>query len=420
MRTPIKALLTAGTAACLLLGNAAALPAFAAEDLTLRSGIWLMISGQDKIYYLLGEDGNGEICMRNEHLQMTYTQSGSRLIMNISAPGYETENLDLSYRQDTYYASQSGSPDYPLIYLQPVTEADSKKYFTDGDITQDGNFSIYDSTLVLRYLLGTYQMSNVQITLADMNHDHTVNAVDLSLMKRALLRPQTGENNQPDKPEEPDQPQIPEEPDEPVITEPMQQSANLDAIEYSQHPAYPTGCESIALYILLKYYDTDVTPEQIIEALPKGPLPYQQNGNLYGANPEREFVGDPTTNYSYGVFNEPIAQTAELFRPGVITKKDVPLEDVFAIVSSGQPVVAWYTTTPYRDIIYKNSWYDYETGELIRWPGGEHAVVVCGYDLSEQTITYRDPNTGGTNTLEIELFRKIYDELGGRIVYYEE
>ena len=399
---PLRKLLSAGVAAVMMLGSIPAIPAAASDAVTLKSGIWMLEKGTDKLYYLLKEDGKGEICAGKKHSPIAYTQADSKVTISYLQENRIPEQLSLRIQDDTYYA-QIADSEYRMIYLQPVTEADSTRCFTPGDMTQDGNFSIYDSTLVLRYLIGTYPMSNVQMTLADFNNDHVVNAIDLTLIKQALIDP----SKLPDEPDEPDEPTI-------------EQKVMLNAIEYSQHPAYPTGCESIALYILLKYYDTDVTPAQIIEALPKGPLPSQSNGALYGANPEREFVGDPTTNYSYGVFNEPIAQTAELFRAGVITEKNVPLESIFPIISSGQPVIAWYTTTPDRDIIYKNSWYDYETGELIKWPGGEHAVVVCGYDLDAGTLTYRDPNTGGSNTLPIEKFRKIYDELGGRIVYYNE
>lgn len=60
--------------------------------------------------------------------------------------------------------------------------------------------------------------------------------------------------------------------------------------------------------------------EQIVNKLPKGPLPYEKNGVIYGANPEKEFVGNPRNSYSYGVFNIPIAKTAAQFRSGVVTR----------------------------------------------------------------------------------------------------
>jgi len=190
----------------------------------------------------------------------------------------------------------------------------------------------------------------------------------------------------------------------------------LDVIEYCQYPDYPTGCESVSLYMLLKYYGVDVTVDQIYDLLPMGAQPYDdEEGVRHGANPEREFVGDPRSEYSYGVFNRPIAQVAEQFKPGVKTREGASLEDITAILDTGNPVLAWYVSAPMRDIMYRWSWID-EQGETVRWPGGEHAVVICGYD--GETLTYRDPNAGTTVVIDFDTFLRSFRELGGRIVYY--
>jgi len=53
--------------------------------------------------------------------------------------------------------------------------------------------------------------------------------------------------------------------------------------QYSQ--GYPTGCESAALTILLKYYGVNVSMSDVVNKLPKGKLPYYENGVKYGGNP---------------------------------------------------------------------------------------------------------------------------------------
>jgi len=190
----------------------------------------------------------------------------------------------------------------------------------------------------------------------------------------------------------------------------------LDVMEFCQYPDYPTGCESVSLYMLLRYYDVDVTVENIYDLLPMGAQPYDdENGVRHGANPEREFVGDPRSEYSYGVFNEPIAGVAEQFKPGVVTKTGATMDDIKAILDTGNPVLVWYVSAPMRDIMYRWAWLD-ENGELVHWPGGEHAVVVCGYD--DASLTYRDPNAGTTVAIDYSTFEKSFTELGGRIVYY--
>lgn len=262
--------------------------------------------------------------------------------------------------------------------------------FAAGDANLDGSVDVLDIVQLQRYLLKVESINYAQWSAGDLNGDNDVDVIDLGLLKRVILEKR------------------PPEPKSVMLN---------DVIEYNQHPDYPTGCESVALYILLKYYNVDVSVEDIVNALPKGPIPYTKDGKLYGPDPEKKFVGDPRNGSSYGVFNEPIAYVAGLFREGVETRKGAPLEDVFALLDAGQPAVVWYTTNPDRGIVYRRQWYLEDSGELFTWPGGEHAVVVCGYKENE-TITYRDPDTGSTITADIEKFRKIYDELGGRIVYY--
>jgi uncharacterized protein YvpB len=191
----------------------------------------------------------------------------------------------------------------------------------------------------------------------------------------------------------------------------------LSVPEYNQHPDYPTGCESASLYILLRYYDVDVSMEQIVEELPKGPLPYQNDGILVGANPENEFVGNPKDSNSYGVFNEPIKTVANKFKEGAKTKNNATLEDIETLISKGHPVIAWYTTNPNVGIIYKNEWIDYKTGEQIKWPSYEHAVVIVG--CSKDNIFYNDPNTGSGAGMSKKYFIQAFNQLGGRIVYYD-
>lgn len=188
---------------------------------------------------------------------------------------------------------------------------------------------------------------------------------------------------------------------------------------YCQYPDYPTGCECAALYMLLRFYGTDVTMEQLANAIPKGSAPYEaEDGTMYGADPEKVFVGDPRNSYSYGVFNEPIAQTANQFRDGAVSRTGVSLEAALDIVDTGHPVIAWYTTNPETGIVYRRSWRDEQTGEKITWPGNEHAVVITWHD--DTSLSYNDSSTGKSVTVGIEKFREIFDELGGRIVCYEK
>ena len=186
-------------------------------------------------------------------------------------------------------------------------------------------------------------------------------------------------------------------------------------ITYSQFPEYPTGCETIALYILLKYYDIDVTPDELIENLKKGQMPYEIGDTMYGGNPELEFIGDPTDDFSYGVFNTPIAELASKYKENVQNKEGLELEEILEIVSENRPVIVWSTIDNASSSI-SSEWIYRKTGETIYWKENEHAVVVIGY--SNKSVIVSDPYTGEIEKYNREKFKENYNYLGKRAVYY--
>lgn len=192
----------------------------------------------------------------------------------------------------------------------------------------------------------------------------------------------------------------------------------IDNIEtFNQYPDYPTGCESVSLYLLLRHYDIDVSVDDIISTLNKGPVPYGDGEILDGANPEKEFVGNPYLETSYGVFEKPIRDAANQFKKGAISKKGATLDDVENIIKSNNPLIAWIRTKEnYEEIEYAKPWLDYNTKEEITWIRFEHAVLVYGYN--EYKIFISNPYNGKKYGLDKELFKYNFDMMGGRIVYY--
>lgn len=185
-------------------------------------------------------------------------------------------------------------------------------------------------------------------------------------------------------------------------------------ITVNQNPYYPTGCETIALFILLRYYDVYVSVDDIISNLKKGDLPHFVDGKFYGANPEKEFVGSPLTEYSYGVFNEPIKEVANKFKSGAKTETNKDFDEVLELVSEDRPVVVWATIGMVEPYI-SSTWTDYD-GEKVSWIANEHALVVIGYD--ENNIIVSDPYTGSIRYYNRNLFISRYNYLGKRAVWY--
>lgn len=183
----------------------------------------------------------------------------------------------------------------------------------------------------------------------------------------------------------------------------------------NQYPKYQTGCESVALTMLLRYYGVSVTPDDVISKLKKGSVPYWENGVLYGGNPEVEFVGNPYSSASYGVYEKPMADVANYFKSGVKARSGIPFNEVINLVKSGKPVMIWTSmglAVPY----ISSSWTYKPTGEIISWKANEHAVVMI--DATDTTVIIADPIGGKIKSYSRSLFENRYNYFGRKVLYY--
>lgn len=158
-----------------------------------------------------------------------------------------------------------------------------------------------------------------------------------------------------------------------------------------QFPELPTGCEATALTMLLRYYGVNVTKQNVANKIPRVSLPYYKNKIRYGGDPNKGFIGSPYSASSYGVFEKPILKVLNEYMPNRaedLTGKT--LGELLEYVKAGKPVMIW-ATIDMQNIIYRQSW-KLVTGEVFRWPGKEHAVVITGYD--NRYIYLNDPYTG--------------------------
>ncbi|WP_163970637.1 C39 family peptidase [Oceanobacillus halotolerans] len=185
---------------------------------------------------------------------------------------------------------------------------------------------------------------------------------------------------------------------------------------YYQYPELPTGCEATSLAMLLSWGSGDgkVSKYDVVEKLPKGDKVHEENGELRGANPDVEFVGDPYGDGdSFGVFEGPILETIEKFMPGKgvnLTGKE--FEDLLDIVRSGKPVMAW-TTIEQKETYHSDTWTD-RNGNTIKWYTNEHAVVITGID--GDNVLVHDPHTGKAEAYNRGLFEKNWVSMGKRAV----
>lgn len=186
---------------------------------------------------------------------------------------------------------------------------------------------------------------------------------------------------------------------------------------YSQFPTYPNGCESIALYTLLKYYNVEVTPEDIVNKLKKGVGPYWKDEVLYGGDPEIEFVGDPKDPHGYGVYQKPIIEVANQYKSGIIDYSGHSLNQVLDIVKRNIPVQVW-VSIDLKDTKKCTSWINPSTGKKIDWICNLHSVVIIGQNSNK--IIVSDPYNGSIVEYSRTQFEKMYNLFGKRAIYYEK
>ncbi|MGY0692101.1 C39 family peptidase [Virgibacillus sp. FSP13] len=182
----------------------------------------------------------------------------------------------------------------------------------------------------------------------------------------------------------------------------------------NQHPELPTGCEATALAMLLNWGGQLVSKFDVVDKLPKGEKVKLIDGGWYGANPNKQFVGDPySDDGSFGVFEKPILATIEKFMPEIginLTGQDFDM--LLDIVRSGKPVMAW-TTIEQNETFHSKTWID-DSGNTIEWYRYEHAVVITGFN--DDHIIVNDPYTGREEHYDRRLFERNWASMGKRAV----
>lgn len=184
----------------------------------------------------------------------------------------------------------------------------------------------------------------------------------------------------------------------------------------NQYPDYPSGCESIALLILLKYAHVEVTPYQLTTILKKAPQPYYVNNTRYGNDPESYFIGNPTDVYGYGVYERPIIEVASKFKSGIKNVTGSSLNEVLWIVMQGNPVQVWVAMDGVSTY-YLYSWIDVLSGKVIYYPASFHSLVIIGFNGSQ--IITSDPSIGAIRYYDRYSFEQSYNFFGKRAIYYE-
>ena len=201
--------------------------------------------------------------------------------------------------------------------------------------------------------------------------------------------------------------------------------------QYSK-PALPTGCECAALTSLLKHCGFDVTKNEIAaDYLKKIPFTEKKikgskgETQLYGADPDEAFPGDPADENSYGCYSKPLVDAANKYlktQDTGLRAKDLTgkkLSSLYAYVNNGSPVVVW-ATNGLKASKKTDSWLTAE-GKEITWLYNEHCLVLVGYNMDKKVVYCSDPSQRSVTPIEYDaaLFEKRYKEQGSHALVIE-
>ena len=170
------------------------------------------------------------------------------------------------------------------------------------------------------------------------------------------------------------------------------QMIKLEVPYIDQSVKYPTGCESVSAVMLLQYLGYSITVDEFIEKyLELGKLE-EQDGELYGPNPNECFCGSPYDEESFGCY-VPVIKNALEKAVGdsyqVIDETGTPIEKLLKMyIDQGMPVVFWACINM-REPITGPCWKLRGCGSEFTWISNEHCMLLVGYD--EEGYYFNDP-----------------------------
>lgn len=163
----------------------------------------------------------------------------------------------------------------------------------------------------------------------------------------------------------------------------------------SQTKLYLSGCESVSAVMVCRYAGIAMTVENFIDLyLPRAS--FRVEGDIIiGYHPSHYFMGDPYTLRGFGCYAPCIETAIRKFLPAGFALKNTTGTSLSVLcrdyIDRGIPVMVW--ATMYMKAPTKGQqWILEETGETFQWIGGEHCLVLTGYD--DQYYYFNDPLAG--------------------------
>lgn len=180
-----------------------------------------------------------------------------------------------------------------------------------------------------------------------------------------------------------------------------------------QFPEYPTGCESVAAVMALRYAGENTSVANFIDNhLKCSQNFYWWEGKFYGPSPYEHFLGNPRTDNSYGCMAPVIEDALVSFLGSRKRVKNTTGQSLDALcktyLNNDTPVLVW-ASIGMVNITDGRQWI-LPDGTPFTWPSNEHCLLLVGYDANK--YYFNDPYRGTLVTYARSVVEDRYNRLG--------
>lgn len=185
----------------------------------------------------------------------------------------------------------------------------------------------------------------------------------------------------------------------------------LEMENINQFPELPTGCESVALTMLLNYYGFNLDKTTIAD-----------NYLVYSDNFVIGYTGNPHSYDGGGCYSPGITKTANLFlddKNSDLTAMNITgskPEDIYIWIANDYPVLIWNTVYMLENQL--TGIYEEYRGRTYQWDRCEHCMVICGYDMFNNKVIVNDPIDGIVERDATQFWER-YEKLGSMAMVIE-
>ena len=171
-----------------------------------------------------------------------------------------------------------------------------------------------------------------------------------------------------------------------------------------QNPQLPTGCESVALTIVLKHYGFPLSKTTIASRY----LPRSRSNFV------SKFWGNPFSGSGGGIYAPGLTNTANKYLASRKSSRracdltGIRFSDLYRYIDNDTPVIVWNSMYMRSPVAVHSYRYGGKTWKFYR---SEHCVVLCGYDKKNKKVLINDP-LSGLVWRKARSFERIYNKLG--------